>query len=332
LLATIVMKHFILKLSLSLIVVGFGSVPAIRAADNLRANTVSCTKLLKTLLGLRSEIERASDAYKTKFPNAAASMLRGAESKTLPIVKNEDGHMLSLASGPDVYRPLYDFPFIKHFHLVDVMVGWGESPSQVIAEVIRRLEEFHPTAKVKILQRGFLDHIPENELKTPQRGQTAHTFLKKYLSPSIAKQPLIVSLKWNSPVWGRQSKVFYLHMADMNSTEQIATILNTIPKKEPLVGILEAGWSGFPDRPAFDLIMDRIDSAGFFIYEDMDVIGFNPQAATAASEEYLGPQYKGKLTIVLPSPDVQSQMAREDILGENRIQYEYLISKPIVQR
>src|SRR5258708_1902744 len=104
-----------------------------------------------TMLNHQKWILHFFQKYKSK-----ASIRLGSE-YIFTAIPRVGGSVISFGSGPDVIRPIADFPLAERFHLVDVLTGWGESPSEVLFEIKKRLLSLHPTAEVQMLNSGFMN-------------------------------------------------------------------------------------------------------------------------------------------------------------------------------
>ena len=111
----------------------------------------------------RSKIADFNEFYTEQFPKSAKSMLRGTGFIRLNTTTANSSHVIYLESGPDIWRPLYDFPTARHFHFVDHLIGWGRSPHNLISEFIRRIN--YIGSHVEIVQTGFLDVLKDWEKK-----------------------------------------------------------------------------------------------------------------------------------------------------------------------
>lgn len=296
--------------------------------ENSDVLTGSCGTRLETSVDqkakeFRAEIKAASAKYAAAHPDDAWSMLRGDESQALAIPTA--GHMIYLASGADVYRPLFDFPLIQHYHLVDGLARWGSSPQYFIFEVTRRLKELSPTSKVTIVQRGFLDFISTEELSKSYREGNHKEFENEILSRPHTDNPLVLLVEVESPTVGLQNKYFYIHPVDFHHKMKMTSLLNSIPVDESLVGVLEAGYSNLPSSDVFHMLMDRLSDKGHFIFEYWKTINFDPKEMIAETESAIGSQYNIQLT--LPDRETQEKMAATDMLQKNRISFEILMSR-----
>ncbi len=304
----------------------------VSAAPISSENSVNPTDLCRSRLekshlykaeALRTEIKEASEKYAKDHPNDAWSMLRGDESPALAIPTS--GHMIYLASGGDIYRPLFDFPLIQHYHLIDGMARWGTSPQYFISEVTRRLQELSRRAQVTIIKRGFLDIISDEELSVSYDVDNRHIFEEGILSRPQADEPLVLSVEWESSTTGKIKKYFYIHPMDIHNLTKMQNLLMNIPAEESLVGILEAGYTNLPSLEVFHALMQRLSNEGHFIFEHMETINFDPKQMVNTVQGAIGPQYN--IHLVFPDVETQQRMAEADILQKNRIFFEILMSK-----
>jgi hypothetical protein len=269
----------------------------------------------------RNEIKLANDEYKQSYPRSAISMLRGGESKLLKTSYIPDGHMIYLGSGADVYRPLYDFPYIQHYHLVDTLTGWGKNPKMVLTEIMRRLSKLAAGARVLELDRGFLNSLTEAELQNEMRSKDeSHEFIEKVLSRS--SQPLILLVEWESRTSGLHKKKFYVHAKDFHDFDGMKVMIDSMGS-EPLIGILASGVDTFPSVNVFNMMMDRLMGAGRFIFEMLDDIG--------ASEKYenelrtvFGRPYRVQVSV----PEGEMKLNHVNPNAKDKSFFELLISNP----
>ena len=272
---------------------------------------------------LRAEIQFASDSYGHRHPSPY-SLLRGFESTALPV--HPSGHMIYLASGADIYRPLYDFPLIQHYHLVDLMTGQRGTPQDMIDQIVLRFMDLAPKVEVTRVDPGFLDQLSEEILNQNFSGRDARELINGVVGEQGAIKPLVLKVNWVSPGAGPQEKFFYFHALDMHNSIYMKRLLDTIPANEPLVGVLEAGYSALPTSEGFHALMDRLSPDGHFIFEHMLPIGFSASKAIEDARNEIGPAYTIQLN--LPDGETQEEMAANDHLKERRIFFEYLFKKP----
>jgi hypothetical protein len=253
----------------------------------------------ESIAKFRNEIQSASDDYQVNYPNATVSMLRGGETKLLKSIFL--GHMIYLASGADIYRPLYDFPFIQHYHLVDSLAGWGKNPKMVLTEIMRRLSEIGNGARVRILQQGFLEKMTEKELETEVKADDRQDFMDTVLSRS--SEPMVLSVDWESKSLGPLKKIFYIHAADFHNFAAMKVVVDSIPTNEPVVGVLEAGWTSLPPVEVFNMLMNRLSGGGRYVFEILGEKGTPVDYENQLKSDF-GQTYRVQIT----EPDAEKQI------------------------
>ncbi|MGE4233390.1 MAG: hypothetical protein AB7F43_08690 [Bacteriovoracia bacterium] len=254
----------------------------------------------KSLDDLRREIAYASYRYHgAQDINEIISANRSLEGRVLIPKRVENGHAIYFASGADVYRLLYDFPGADHFHYVDIMLGWGSGPQDIIGEFERRIRSIDPYIQTQIVDFGFVAHLGfekldflrngfEDESNLEEDTKKRNEFKKTLMSDAGARRPLIFEAQWYSPGQGPQKKRFYLHPMDFTRSEQIDELLNSIPQEHELVGMIEAGWTGSPHPEDIKKMLDRASADAAFVFEEFVDIGFDREQYFKESQGFLG--------------------------------------------
>lgn len=232
------------------------------------AGSNSCPARLTTdslTEAFRAEVLDSSN----QFHEMAEHTISRLENKTDPEVgqawntsASAGKHIIYLASGPDVFRAVYDFPLATNIHLIDSMNGWGNGRSRgplvVFNEIESRLNALAKGGSVTIVRRGLLAHRPlviwPHLAPWPKNPQ-----YQSY------KQPIVWELNWTSPSLGSHKLWVWLHVTNYNDPEDMQAVLDTVPPRN-LGGVLLAG-AHLPRKTAFRLLNDRIVRGGSFIVE-----------------------------------------------------------------
>ncbi len=156
--------------------------------------------------------------YPSKFSMGFARTYAGLVE---PENKAED--VVSFGSGPDIFTPLINFPLAKNIHLVDLMTGWGSGPQNVFDEILKRAQAIHPTAKLKVLRKGF----------TTRNGIEKLDIKNSY-------KPFVLEVSWEQEDLGKVTKNIFLHPISFNNIVQLEVLDSYILKKK-LAGVVVTG-------------------------------------------------------------------------------------------
>ncbi len=221
---------------------------------------------LTQAVAFRTEISVVADSD-SKAPRRFAwvSALRGTEAEVVDEEAPPNAHIISLGSGPDVFRPIFDFPKVENIHLADIMTGWGTGPHDIVEEISSRLASL---GEVKIIDEGFSADIDFPIGYRELLGLPSDTLLK----------PLIWEVKWRSPSEGPQKKRVYLHPLNFRNPVTVSLLLESIPDQEGLWGTLLTGVIG-PSSEIVALFQNKIAVGGYYIDEypredDPEPVGF----------------------------------------------------------
>lgn len=201
-------------------------------------------------------------------------------------------HVLSLGSGPDVYRLLHAFPLASDYHLVELGAGWGSGPGEILAEVETRLRAIAPDAQVTRVREGFLRYRPAPALhgsvriggKDEQVRGPWRPFLraKGQVEWKFYLKPVTWEVRWLSPALGPQVRRFHWHAVDFTSADVLrASVLGRIPEGERVAGLLVTG-IGVPGGEALDALARAMVPGGLYIAE-MDY--FNNRGETSSPDD-----------------------------------------------
>jgi hypothetical protein len=191
---------------------------------------------------------------------AQISVVRGREAELIPPTAAQDEHVISFGSGPDALRPLRDFPNSQHIHLVDSMVGWGDSPAVVLSEFITRLKGLGARAQVEVLEAGF--SILDAEILSDR-----NRFWKLLATqPDMTLHPFTVRVSWVSSTEGRQSKIISLHPAHYQVPASVGAVLSSIPTGEKIGGVLVSG-APIPIGEAGEVVNRRLKPGAIYVTE-----------------------------------------------------------------
>ena len=228
---------------------------AFQSSQGLAAN---CESAVGTKIeAFRAEIIAIADLAVGK----GISPLRGAEVSFIDPGATSGTHIISLGSGPDIFRPLRDFPLATDYHLVDGMAGWGAGPRDVIESINVRLEALATAGgKVTMLDQGFLGRVSDLELKD------ADALWDRFgLTRELVKSPAVWRVEWNSKSMGPQTKTVYLHAMNYDHPTQVDWLLESLGKAE-LGGIILTG-APVPKNGNFLKFLGRLRNDGQFFGE-----------------------------------------------------------------
>ncbi|HVE14411.1 MAG TPA: hypothetical protein VNI01_13510, partial [Elusimicrobiota bacterium] len=214
----------------------------------------------------RGLITAAGDRY-ARTENGF-SRLHGWEAPYLDPAGTRDGHVISLGSGPDAFRPVRDFPLAGHFHYVDILRGWGAGPGEVIFEFIRRVQHLAAGGRVRLVEPGFVAQARGLPIERPPQDFSRHDFgedfWRGWVESGDFRKPLVLEAESGSP--RAPPRRFYLHPLDYSQPELVEELLAGIPA-DRLVGMLLTG-APVPDDAALALLLDRLAaSSGAFVAE-----------------------------------------------------------------
>lgn len=202
----------------------FYGVRALESTESRQAHL-----LRRTLLEARdSFLEHSSDA-------AWFSQSLGREWQHASPEIGVNGHVISFGSGPDIFRPIFDWPLAKHFHLVDLFTGWGADPLEPLTQILVRLQALGPETNVQIIDRGFLNEFTTGQL---QNGEFFREVVR--ILPE-ARTPAKIRVQWKDPALGTQTRFIWLHPMDYNNQGEAQELINSIPTGDQLTGILATG-------------------------------------------------------------------------------------------
>lgn len=199
----------------SRLVLGFGLLLALGTA---RAEDPSTR-------AFREEIVATLAAYPLRV-----SVEPGREHRHLSSVPR-GGAVVSLGSGPDLLRPLLDFPHAEEIHLVDHLRGWGRGPEAVLAEIESRALSLGKDAELRTVRWGFRRGFPGGRL-----GR----------APLEARSPWVFDVTWTSAAFGKVRRRFFVHPLDFSRKAPSAEIERRFRRRR-LSGILATGFQPMPD-------------------------------------------------------------------------------------
>lgn len=200
------------------------------------------------------------------------SKLRGTESELIDASLGAKGHVISFGSGPDIFRPLVDFPLASHFHLVDLLIGWGTGPGEVIHEFKERIKAINSTADISVIHPGFTARMsPKDLIAHPSdpkviRDQTPHFWLG-FRTRDAYREPLVIGARWKDSSGRQQQRMFYLHPLDYNDEGHMAELGAFLLPAQKLAGMLVTG-TMMPRSAAVNSFLDKMArDEGTFVLE-----------------------------------------------------------------
>lgn len=214
----------------------------------------------------RGFVMAGSRRYAHSFPYRDTSMFRGNEYKAINPVSLPNANALYIASGPDIYRPMVDFPGAENYHLIDLLNGgWGRGYLHVLYSIKHRLERL--AFSFKIEEMGFvkdqLEFQAEDFLQI-----SGSDWLRNSETLITGRSPLIIRAEFRVP--GMKSLVvkrIFVHRADRSSYQHMKAILGQYIAGGPLVGVLEAGIQGVPDASIMNDILTQLAPKAWYVHE-----------------------------------------------------------------
>ncbi len=288
------------------------------------AADAACAALLKENASdpanlFRAEILKANLNYRLSKDEPPRSTLKGGEAKHLKLYSS--GAMISLGAGADIYRPLYDFPLIGEYHLVDHLMNGHDTPAELIGEIKNRLEKIDPTAVVTVADRGFLDVFTAEEMNTVVQFDQIPKFNAEVLSREGSDRPLIFTVAWQSPTLGAVEKTFYLHAIDFENTSAVQNLLDTV--NGSLVAVLESELGVLPPTPVVKMLMQALGDDGVFIFEQMGYPNAKDEDLFGLGVDFFGDKYS--IALSTPDPETRLEMANSDPTKLQRFYFEFLV-------
>jgi hypothetical protein len=228
---------------------------------------VLSSRLSKKEMGqFRGFVMAGSRRYAAEFPSEAFSMFRGVEYREINPISLPKSNALYIASGPDIFRPMVDFPGVENYHLLDLLKGgWGQGYLHVLYSIKHRLERL--ASSFTIEDMGFVKDQLEFRAEDFLQISGAD-WLENLESRVTGRSPLIIRAEFHVP--GIKSvivKRIFLHRADRSSIQHMHAILSEHLMGGPLLGVLEAGIMGVPDAKNLNAILDQLEPNAWYIHE-----------------------------------------------------------------
>lgn len=221
----------------------------------------------------RLELLHSVSQYTRKFrdEDARRSNLNADEDAEITAnwdpVATLDDDVVSLGSGPDIMRAIFNFPFAKHIHLVDVLEGWGNARNAgvTLAELERRLHHIGTNVEVTIVRKGFFIERTREQFYelgpyrsvAPMEGET------KYID--MFDDACTWKIEWDSSVAGRQVRYVSLHIFDYDAVVSVEEVLKDIPASK-FGGLLITG-SQIPVGEPLQILLNAMKPRGLFVAE-----------------------------------------------------------------
>ena len=168
------------------------------------------------------------------------------------------GHVVSLGSGPDVFRLIQDFPLVPNFHLVDMLFGQSE-PAKVIREIQFRLRAI---GEVELVNEGFVAEYGWALLEDHAAAYEAVSVR----FPHLPISPRVWRLRWHVNGFGVRESLVHLHMLDFDLPAHMRILMHEYSTHGGLVGALMTG-VGFQHQEAAQELLDTLEPGGVFAYE-----------------------------------------------------------------
>ncbi len=214
----------------------------------------------------RGFVMAGSRQYAAEFPSEAFSMFRGIEYRDIDPISLPKSNALYIGSGPDIFRPMVDFPGAENYHLLDLLKGgWGQGYLHVLYSIKHRLERL--ASSFTIEDMGFVKDQLEFRAEDFLQISGAD-WLENLESRITGRSPLIVRAEFRVP--GIKSvivKRIFVHRADRSSSQHMQAILSEHLVEGPLLGVLEAGITGIPGAKDLNAILDQLEPNAWYIHE-----------------------------------------------------------------
>lgn len=221
---------------------------------------------IKEMGQFRGFVMAGSRRYAAEFPSEAFSMFRGVEYREINPVSFSKSNALYIASGPDIFRPMVDFPGAENYHLLDLLNGgWGQGYLHVLYSIKHRLERL--ASSFTIEDMGFVKDQLEFRAEDFLRV-AGSDWLRDLGSRVTGRSPLIIRAEFRVP--GAKNlikKRIFLHRADRSSSQHMQAILSEHLMGGPLLGVLEAGITGVPGANDMNAILDRLEPNAWYVHE-----------------------------------------------------------------
>lgn len=213
------------------------------------------------ILSMREQYIRTHDAITPRGSSTGLySQTIGPETALIPVRAMEDSHVIYFASGPDVIRPIYDFPWASTYHYADFFLGWGNNPYVALAELLARIRDVFAKNELKWVQKGFLADFETD----PELFENKNRFWKEVLRSSTPAAPAILKARWISPALGPIEKTFYIHATNMRRGPDVRNMLSHLPPGKSISGVLTIGM-----EPRMDLthlyVVPRMKSGAAYV-------------------------------------------------------------------
>lgn len=178
------------------------------------------------------------------------------------LTEKPGGKVLSLGSGADVLRPLYNFPLADEYHLVDSLAGWGKMPWDVINEINSRLEALasNYSGELDLIDFGFADLA-----SVPELSETEAFYERADQNIDFYKMPFVWELRLKDSAGKVMIKRIFLHFNDYNIPVTFQYPLAKL--SGDIVGVIVTG-APLPEKESLGLIIENVTPEGLFIYEN----------------------------------------------------------------
>ncbi len=188
----------------------------------------------------------------------SASQLRGTEHLLLPFDQAAGQVVLSLGSGPDVFRPIFNFPLAAEYHLLDTPRSWGTSPQEALDQLFWRLRALSADGEITLLDRGFLRHV--SDAVTADRA-LFEAFLGEHRD---LREPIAIELPVSTGT-GKTVKRFYFHPLDYNDERGVTAMHESTLSGKGVGAIMATGvrWS----METMDQWLKRLEDGAVMINE-----------------------------------------------------------------
>jgi hypothetical protein len=241
----------------------FGALMVLVASFFQAFDAKACSRYLQGTERLRREIFQANQ--KDQARRATSNFLQGRVSN-FEVEFAPDEHVVSLGSGPDIFLPLYEFPHSTHYHLVDLIWGWG-SPKEFLSEIYNRLSAIEPDAEVTLEAEGFAKDYSQAEWEDAELFVDALDENRMHHRESFTWK-----VRWKSKL-GVQEKFFHLHLLNFSNLDQMQALIDSFGSS-PLGGLVLT----YVHAPhiTIELFMNALKPQGVFVAQ-LNYNGPNPE-------------------------------------------------------
>ena len=241
----------------------------------------------------RSEVTEYSEVRNAICP---VSTNPGCEHPYMPTGATKDDHVVYFASGPDIYRPLMNFPEVGHYHMFDILGGWGENPGDFLSELQSRLASL-PESRVEIMSRGFTIVFPEEMMMRPIGRREPEELMADEFIRNRLMQQLVLRVQFRSRHLGLIEKYFHLHFGDFGDEARVNAFLELIPAEQKLFASFQPGLTGTPTPSSLKALLKRGNGSGVLMFDIPTEEPIAPQSLVDEVLASMGTDYEAEVVL-----------------------------------